>query len=429
MLRSQRLASVVCGALLAASPASAQVPRRPPCRTQCAFEVRLRGDGCCPARAPVRRRSVAPCVAPDHADAGHCCAAGEAWDVAAARCMCSVAAGCGAARCEGETSANDAPRASEGSGYDAPSWLLARRSETRRSRESIMRERQMSSSLLGSEAPRDPERYARDVARVVEDLDDLAFASEEEARATTDAQGRDALHREAGQHREALIREVQGAVSRAPTASMMDLLLFRLGWALGAQQRHDEALRVYRVLIQRFPRSVYVPHAFLVFAEHYFEQSMWSAAAEFYERVALPATTDNRVRALALYRLAWTRLFQGDAAGALARFDEVLAWAVEHPDAPDIARLAAVARVEREVALWAAQPDRRVSGAEVPGDVDAMARAASVLLSAGASRGAMVLYRRLLDEHDADARYCAWRRAATREMDALTTAPGVDPPR
>ncbi len=336
--------------------------------------------------------------------------------------------GCGAARCEGETSANDAPRSNEGPSYHAPSWLLARRSETRRSRESIVRERQTPSSLDSTGVPRDPERYARDVARAVEDLDDLAFASEEEARETTDTQRRDALRSEAGQHREALIRMVQGAVSLAPTASMMDLLLFRLGWALGAQQRHDEALRVYRVLIQRFPNSVYVPHAFLVFAEHYFEQSMWPAAAEFYERVRLPATTDNRVRALALYRLAWTRLYQGDAAGALRRFEEVLAWAAAHPDAPDIAWLVAAARVEREVALWGAQPDRRVSGVEAPSDVDAMACAAGVLQSAGASRGAMMLYRRLLGEHVADARYCAWRRAATRAMDALTTAPG-EPPR
>ena len=73
--------------------------------------------------------------------------------------------------------------------------------------------------------------------------------------------------------------------------------------------------------------------------------------------------TDNPVHARALYRLAWTRMRQGDAAGALRRFDEVLAWAAEHPDAPDIARLAATARVERDVAQWAAQPDRRVSGA------------------------------------------------------------------
>ncbi len=52
-----------------------------------------------------------------------------------------------------------------------------------------------------------------------------------------------------------------------------------------------------------------------------------------------------------------------------------------------------------------------------PRDVDAMARAAEVLLAAGASRGAMVLYRRLLDEHTADA---AFNRDVIRALMSMT---------
>ena len=392
------LAALVAAAL----PVGAQVPRRALCRTQCAFELRLRAGGCCPARAP-------PPSGPER------CA-----EVAPERATCET------------TTAAARPR------YEAPAWVLERRPAQRRSKELILSAIRVDGPRLVAGPLRDPAMYAAATMRLVEDYDDLAAmqqgaASELDvphgspAAVETARSQQEALLSEARQYREQLIRAVQRAIERAPNASVADQLLFRMAVAQAALARHDDARRTYHMLLQRFPQSPYVPHAYLAFAEHFFAEREWEPAAQFYERARLPADPTNHARAYALYRLAWTRLLSGSFAASLARFDEALAWANAHHDAPDIARLAEAARVEREVAAWAAAPGRTVAATRSAPEADArreaMAQAADALQAAGDWWGAVALYRRLLAQHPLDARYCAWRAAAARAMDCLVAPP------
>lgn len=222
---------------------------------------------------------------------------------------------------------------------------------------------------------RDPALYAAATMRLVEDYDDLAALQEEAARelhapaanpGLTDgrARQREILSGEARYYREELIRTVQLAIERAPNASVADQWLFRMAVAQTALARLNDARHTYLTLLQRFPQSLYVPHAYLAFADHYFAERAWEPAAQFYERARLPADATNHARAYALYRLAWARRLADEPAVALVHFDQALAWAAEHPDAPDVARLAEVAREERaalatRIAPSAPRPLRR----------------------------------------------------------------------
>jgi tetratricopeptide (TPR) repeat protein len=321
--------------------------------------------------------------------------------------------------------------------------VLARRSTPRQSREALVvdvrtRGERDGDAIGPPTAGLAPAARAEYLGRLVEDYAEIVAMSEEEARSvearrSDPAQAgsarvrREALLRDARQYQEQIVRTVQNVVEIAPSAANMDLLLFRAAVALSALSRDDDALRMYRALLQRFPQSPYVPHTYLAFAGHFFAQREWEPAVQFYERARLPADATNHARAYALYRLAWARLLSGSFAAALARFDETLAWANDHPDAPDIVRLAAVTREEREVAAWATAPERTVAATRSAPEADArreaMAQAADVLQAAGDWRGAVTLYRRLLAQHSLDARYCAWRAAAARAMDCLVAPP------
>lgn len=432
MTRGRRGALVAM--VVAALPVSAEAQPRAPCPTACSFELRLRGDGCCPARA-APRRVTPPCGALDHADGGHCCGMGESWSAATSRCACVAPGGCGPERCAAEevrrTCETSAPTARPR--YEAPPWVLERRPTRHPSRAVLLQEIRLAAELGGSAlgppgTGLSPAARAQYLARLIEDFAELVTLAEEEARALEAlppaGQGearprREALLRDAQQYREQIVHAARSVIDTAPTAPGMDAVLFRLAGALAGLSRHDEARRVYRSLLQRYPQSPYVPHAYLAFAEHFFAERAWEPAAQFYERARLPAEPANRVRAYALYRLAWTRLLLGAPAAATALFDEAIAWARAHPDAPDVAQLAEAARAEREAAAWVAAPTRVVAGAF---DAGAAAQAAAVLDGAGDWRGALALYRRLLAQRSLDAGYCAWRAAAEHAMVCIARA-------
>ena len=275
---------------------------------------------------------------------------GESWNSSTSRCACAVPDGCGAERCaaEGVRRTCEAGTATAWPRCTAPPWVQERRSTRHQSREALLNDLRLvadaGGSLLGpSGAGLTPAARTQDLVRRVEDYAELAARSEEEAHALESPPlpaeearlRREALLREARQYRELLVRTVQAAVESTPAAPEMDALLFRMGVALAGLSRHDEALRAYRALVQRFPQSPYVPHTYLAFAEHFFAERVWESAAQFYERACLPAEPANRVRAYALYRLAWARLMLGAAASATALFDEAIAWAAQIPGAWD----------------------------------------------------------------------------------------------
>jgi tetratricopeptide (TPR) repeat protein len=116
---------------------------------------------------------------------------------------------------------------------------------------------------------------------------------------------------------------------RFPSYPRLDEVVFFLGENLWKQNRRTEALDAYKVLIQRFPKSRYVPDAWMAFGEHYFDtadkgnrQQTLRKALETYKRAA--AYTESSVYGYALYKQAWVHYNLGDWTEALDLFKAVI---------------------------------------------------------------------------------------------------------
>ncbi len=136
---------------------------------------------------------------------------------------------------------------------------------------------------------------------------------------------------EARSHAEqaAAIARYRDIAKRYPNYARLDEVVFFLGENLWKQNRRKEALEAYKVLITRFPKSKYVPDAWMAFGEHYFDsaekgsrQENLRKALESYKRAA--AYTESSVYGYALYKQAWVHYNLGTWNEALDLFRAVI---------------------------------------------------------------------------------------------------------
>lgn len=147
--------------------------------------------------------------------------------------------------------------------------------------------------------------------------------------------------------RQNAIRTYARLVQDYPDYSRMDEVLFSLAYSLEEMHNSDQALQVYMRLIKGYPQSHFIPHAWLSFAEHYFNDGDMSAARQFYAKVLeYPPETPNPVYGYALYKQAWVMYNLEDFRGALTQFVNVLEFVQEHPDSRDATNLARQSRHE-----------------------------------------------------------------------------------
>ncbi len=127
----------------------------------------------------------------------------------------------------------------------------------------------------------------------------------------------------------AAIARYREIAKRFPRYQRLDEVVFFLGENLWKQNRRKEALDAYKVLITRFPKSKYVPDAWMAFGEHYFDsaekgnrQENLGKALETYKRAA--AYTESSVYGYALYKQAWVYYNMGAWNEALDLFRAVI---------------------------------------------------------------------------------------------------------
>jgi TolA-binding protein len=127
----------------------------------------------------------------------------------------------------------------------------------------------------------------------------------------------------------AAIERYREIAKRFPSYPRLDEVVFFLGENLWRQNRRKEALEAYKILITRFPKSKYVPDAWMAFGEHYFDsaekgsrQENLRKALETYRRAA--AYTESSVYGYALYKQAWVHYNLGAWAEALDLFKAVI---------------------------------------------------------------------------------------------------------
>ena len=115
-----------------------------------------------------------------------------------------------------------------------------------------------------------------------------------------------------------------------PQYERKDEVLFVQAYNLYEVGKKDEAVQGYRDLIWQYPKSKFVPDAFVQIGEHYFQSNDLPHAREAFEKAAsfkLP-----KVYPFALYKLAWCDYNAGDYARAISRFEEVVEYAETQKD-------------------------------------------------------------------------------------------------
>ncbi|MCB9627331.1 MAG: tetratricopeptide repeat protein [Sandaracinaceae bacterium] len=126
----------------------------------------------------------------------------------------------------------------------------------------------------------------------------------------------------------------------------MDEVLFSLAFGLSEIREHDQAREVYLKLIQDYPTSRFVPHAYLSFGEYYFDEGDMDAALRFYNKVVEYPPENNSVYGYALYKSAWAQYNNEDFAASLRAFVQVIEFATQNESAADGGNLARKARLE-----------------------------------------------------------------------------------
>ncbi len=316
----------------------------------------------------------------------------------------------------------------------------------------LLNEIRLTAALINRMRPADPNRppalmrLAEDYQELVttkngaaEELEEDIFQARQahnDAQVASLQQRQQQFRQEAGQYREQLIRTFQNLVETAPNYDHMDQALFYLGFALQDANRHDEALRVYRTMIQRFPQSPFVPNAYLSFAEHYFDTGEMENARLFYERVLAVQDENNQVYGYALYKMAWVLYNLNDYEGSLQKFFEVIEYGRQHPNAPSVRSLLGNARMEL-VTVYAqvygsaqhplnptnALNTFRRYAADEANAYDMFEKLAELYHDNGQWPNSIAMYHTLMESRSSDDKLCFWQSQVARAVVASRPKP------
>ncbi len=330
--------------------------------------------------------------------------------------------------------------------------ILRQRQIQERSEQLLLNEIRLTATLVRNMRPNDANRPPA-LMRLAEDYQELLTAkngaaeeleedifqarqAHNDAQVATLQQRQQTFRQEGGQYREQLIRTFQVLVESAPNYEHMDQALFYLGFALQDANRHDEALRVYRTMIQRFPQSPYVPNAYLSFAEHYFDTGEMENARLFYERVLAVQDENNQVFGYATYKMAWVLYNLSDYEGSLQKFFEVIEYGRQHPNAPSVRSLLGNARMEL-VTVYAqvygnAQHPLNPSNAlntfrryanDEANAYDMFEKLAELYHDNGQWANSISMYHTLMEARSSDDKICFWQSQVARAVIASRPKP------
>jgi TolA-binding protein len=128
-----------------------------------------------------------------------------------------------------------------------------------------------------------------------------------------------------------------------------DQALYYLAYEHELAKDYDEARNVYLKIVTDWPKSKYVPHAYLAFGELYFSEaqgdpSRWTLAEQAYEKVTAYPPPDNPLFGYAHYKLAYVHWNQGAYDQALAHFKKVVAFGQKYGALPNAKGLMHAAR-------------------------------------------------------------------------------------
>ena len=184
-----------------------------------------------------------------------------------------------------------------------------------------------------------------------------------------------------------------------------DEVLYYLAYEYEQAKALGKARDVYLKLIKDWPKSRFVPSAFLAFGELYFNEAMtdptrWALAQQAYEKVVSYKAPKNKLWGYAAYKLGYVHWNQGRFEKAIDQFKRVIEFGMKHKELPNANGLISAARRDI-IPVYALRGDAKkawrffdpLSGGNTIKMVEALGR---TLMDTGHYRQAIVAHRELM---------------------------------
>jgi len=288
----------------------------------------------------------------------------------------------------------------------------------------LMRETRGLERLLRRTPAKSPDRLSL-LRRIAEDYVELESAAEKQPT-KKGKQLRKAAQKSA-------VRYYAEIAKRHPSYSKLDEVLYYLAYEHERIGDLESARKVYYELIQKTPKSRFVPNAYFAFGELFFQEaqgdpSKWELAAQAYRAAIGYPPPDNKAHGIARYKLAYVHWNRGELAEALNELKKVVEYGTQFASLPNATALARAARRDM-VSVYAASgaPERAFSFFQpLSGDgAGETARTFALLdqlglayFDSGHYRETIALYRDL-SRRDPGIRSCHYQTEVTSAIQAL----------
>ncbi|MDX2051124.1 MAG: hypothetical protein SFV15_01955 [Polyangiaceae bacterium] len=218
-----------------------------------------------------------------------------------------------------------------------------------------------------------------------------------------------------------------------PDYSKLDEVLYYLAYEHEQAGDYKNARKVYYELVQKAPKSSYIPNAYLAFGELFFQEaqgdpSKWALAESAYKEVAKYPPPTNKVYGYSRYKLGYVYWNSGELPKALNEFKAVIEYGDKFGELPNAKQLAKAARRDL-VPVYASSgaPDKAYnffrplsgdSGAEKTETVKMMNELGTAYIDTGHYKEGVVLYQDLMGR-DPGPKYCYYQSQITLAVQAI----------
>src|SRR6187549_1780872 len=220
-----------------------------------------------------------------------------------------------------------------------------------------------------------------------------------------------------------------------PDYSKIDEVLYYLAYEYEQGGDLKNARATYFELIQKAPKSPYIPNAYLAFGELFFQEAQgdpakFDLAAAAYKEVIKYPPPNNKVYGYARYKLGYVFWNKGEYANALNEFKKVIEYGDTYGDLPNAKQLQKSARRDT-IPVYAVSGDPGKAfnffkplsgdkGGETGHTVEMMNELGLAYLDTGHYKEGIVLYRDLLSRDGGD-KSCFYQGQITTASSAINS--------
>ncbi len=221
-----------------------------------------------------------------------------------------------------------------------------------------------------------------------------------------------------------------------PNYSKLDEVLYYLAYEYEMGKDYQNARKVYLELIDKAPKSPYIPNAYLAFGELFFQEaqgdpSKWDLAAAAYQKVIEYPAPGNKAFGYARYKLGYVHWNKGDYALALNEFKAVIEFSEKFADLPNAKQLGKSARRDLIPVYAVSGAPKKAYGFFKPlaGDtggsdektIEMLNELGFAYLDTGHYPEGIELYRDLMERDKGD-RFCHYQTQITTAVSAMKSS-------